>query len=42
VRHNGIRKAAAEDKVHGVTQKPPIKNAASRLYEQVLPWQHVQ
>ena len=29
---NGIRKAAAEDREHGVAQKPPINNVENRLY----------
>ena len=28
---NGIRKAAAEDKEHGVAQKSPINNVTNRL-----------
>jgi len=29
---NGIRKAAAEDKEHGVAQKSPTNNVANRLW----------
>jgi len=29
---NVIRKAAAEDKEHGVAQKSPINNVANKLY----------